>query len=244
MNKPTNNASRAFRFKQFTVSDARCGMKIGTDGVLLGSYAVQYSFQYALDIGTGSGLIALMMAQAQAGIIHGVEIDPEAYQQACENVSASPWPSQIRLFEGGIQHFTPEGIPGYELIVCNPPYFRNSLLPDCNSRARARHTHSLQPHELFQQVQRLLAPCGYFLCIIPADERTTYTAEGMHHGLFIQKIIEIHPTPQKPPKRLVMVFCKEKQGMPTMEKLVIEQGERHDYTQAYKTLTGAFYLNF
>ena len=150
-----------FRFKQFTIHQDACAMKVGTDGVLLGVLADVTAATHLLDIGTGTGLVALMLAQRNPSMsIDAIEIDSKAAKQAAENVAQSPWP-QIRVHCAALQTYTAN--QPYNLIVSNPPYFVNSLKAPKAARTTARHTDSLSFNELVEGVDRLLSPAGHWV---------------------------------------------------------------------------------
>ncbi|MFR9721022.1 tRNA1(Val) (adenine(37)-N6)-methyltransferase [Aeromonas diversa] len=162
-------ASPGFTFKQFHVAHDRCAMKVGTDGVLLGAWAPVAGVRRILDIGSGTGLVALMLAQRSDPEcrIDAVEIDPAAAAQARDNIAASPWPEKIRLHEGAIQAFA--GGP-FDLIVSNPPYFVSGQSFSDPARAQARHTGCLDQQDLLAACRRLMAPNGLVALVLPRTE--------------------------------------------------------------------------
>ncbi len=184
-------------------------MKVGTDGTLLGAWAKAPSGACSiLDIGTGTGLIALMMAQRypQASI-DGVDIDHSAVIQANDNVKASPFSDRISIYEADISHFS-ENNTRYDAIVCNPPFFTDDLVCPDNQRAKARHTVTLGYHDLINSAKRLLSDNGLFSVIIPTRNRSLLESEAMMEGLNISRICNIKTHPLKEPKRCLIEFTK------------------------------------
>jgi tRNA1Val (adenine37-N6)-methyltransferase len=233
-------AKGSFEFKQFTVHQERCAMKVGTDGTLLGAWAsAPAGTCRILDIGTGTGLIALMMAQRYPEAeVTGIDIDREAVTQAIENVAASPFSNRIRIIQTDIVDFS---IESFDAIVCNPPYFVDSLTSPNPSRTLARHTGSLTYKALMQSVKRLLTEEGMFSIVIPVDYRSQLLSEASLANLFLSKECAIKTTPNKAPKRCLMEFRKHPATLPDSltEILEISTGQRSDW---YRNLTKAFYL--
>lgn len=227
-----------FSFKQFTVYHDRCAMKVGTDGVLLGAWADVARARDILDIGTGTGLISLMMAQRCAARIRAVDIDADAVEQACENVDASPWKDRIEVELQDIRHFAPGVL--FDLIVSNPPYFVDSLKSPDGRRNTARHTDSLDFEALVAAAARLLHPEGVFSVIIPTDGRECFLRSAACHGLHLSRQTLVHTKCGAEPKR-VLLSLKFKVAECLADDLTIELS-RHVYTEEYKALTKDFYL--
>ena len=244
-------ANDYFQFKQFTVHQGLCAMKVGTDGTLLGAWAnvVGHASQRAdgsddtgtlgsvpyysiLDIGTGTGLIALMMAQRypQAQVT-AIDIDPQAVRQARENVAASPFADRITIIEGDIGRLS---LPPFEAIVCNPPYFDASLESPDAQRTLARHTSSLSYRELMTCAWRLLSESGELSVVIPFDCKSRLEAEAILTGFHLTRTCAVRTTPTKPPRRFLLAFQKHPKPLQT-EELVIG-------SDAYNELTKDFYL--
>jgi tRNA1Val (adenine37-N6)-methyltransferase len=182
-----------FSFKQFTVYHDRCAMKVGTDGVLLGAWADVVSARNILDIGTGTGLISLMMAQRCNARIRAVDIDADAVEQARGNVAASPWQDRIEVELQDICHFTSETL--FDVIVSNPPYFTDSLKCPGKQRNIARHTDFLDFDKLAGSAARLLHPEGVFSVIIPADGKESFLMAATRYGLHLSHQTFIHTKP-------------------------------------------------
>jgi tRNA1Val (adenine37-N6)-methyltransferase len=231
---------KLFHFKQFSLCDSQCAMKIGTDGVLLGSVAACYPGNKVLDIGTGSGLIALMIAQKNnSAEITAIEIDQKAALQAMENFKNSPWPDRIEVINIPLQHYCKESPARYDLIVCNPPFFHASLKPGCNKREIARHSTELPPEELITNARSLLSPQGILLLIIPFEQLGIYTDLGRQNALNVSRVINIYPNKTKPPKRAIVELSLMQHCI--CESLVIETEDRHQFSAEYISLTKDYY---
>ncbi len=234
--------AKPFYFKQFTVQQDRCAMKIGTDGVLLGAWAEVTGARQVLDIGTGSGVIALMLAQrAEKALIHAVEVDEDAYGQACENVQAAPWAGRMSVFHAAIQDYVQTSGQQYDLIVSNPPFFSGGTFSASQDRNSVRHTVKLPHGDLLQAVRKLLSPEGSFCVILPLIEGLRFAELAQDYHLFCTKITEVRPKADKPVERLLMQFQRNSRPL-LKDSLVVQHEERNDWTEEYIKLTGAFYL--
>lgn len=216
-------------------------MKVGTDGVLLGAWAAVEGAGSILDIGTGTGLIALMVAQRnEAARVTAVDIDPASIVDARRNVAASPWQERIEVVECDIAGFSPGSL--YDAVVSNPPYFSAALQPSDAGRAAARHTGLLTFDTLLESVDRLLTPDGRFSLVLPVDEgrRFRMSAEGVLH---LVHITEVWSTPHSGPVRELMEFRRpDFAGAAVADRLVIDDGS--GYSPGYRSLTEDFYLKF
>jgi tRNA1Val (adenine37-N6)-methyltransferase len=231
-----------FRFKQFTIHQDRCAMKVGTDGVLLGAWVNLENVSTILDIGTGSGLIALMLAQrTEMTRVDAIEIENEAVAQALENVSISPWKSRISIVHTSLQEFVNAGRK-YDLVVSNPPYFSNSLRAAEMKRTIARHDQKLSYSELLEGIHRLLLPEGRFGVILPAAALNSVTTLAENAGLFPHRITSVKPVPEKMANRILAEFSYSKKE-PLISEIMIEEYGRHNYSEEYIALTKDFYLN-
>ncbi|MBS4012240.1 MAG: methyltransferase [Bacteroidetes bacterium] len=212
-------------------------MKIGTDGVLLGAIAANIQSQKVLDIGTGCGLIGLMVAQKQNAIIDCVEIDNRAYSDAKENIENSPWSNKFRLFKTSFQEFAKLTKKKYDLIVCNPPFFHNSLKPYSNQRNTARHSDSLSFCDLITGVCKIISSDGKFLLIFPSEQQNDVSNILINNGLFVNEKWNIRPNPDKEVHRIIICGSKVKTDSFIINEIAIENGLRHQYSDEYKNLT-------
>ena len=227
-----------FCFKQFSVRHDRCAMKVGTDGVLLGAWG-SVEGKRILDIGTGTGLIALMAAQRnpEADVL-GIDIDESAVAQASENVAESPFSRQIECILQDVLTFESEA--SFDAILCNPPFFTEDTLPDNRSRALARNNKCLPFPQLIKKVAVLLAENGTFSLIVPSGLAQEIVGLCMENGLHLVRRCQIHTTARKPPRRTLLEFSRQNRSceMQTL-CLVVDDGTR---SQQYKELTKDFYL--
>lgn len=232
-----------FRFKRFTINQDRTPMKVGTDGVLLGAWVNIYGEERRiLDIGTGTGVIALMMAQRSEASVDGVEIDEASALQATENVEASPWSERVSIHHTEIQGYRPN--ERYDLIVSNPPYFVDSLTSPDSGRTTARHTTQLSFTELVDAVARLLGPDGRFAIILPTQESQLFDVQS-HKKLHLHRRCNIHSREGGEVKRVMSEYkLGDNNTKIEPEEISIERDKRHDYTDEYRKLTGDFYLKF
>lgn len=236
---------KPFNFKQFSVAQDKVIMKVGTDGVLLGAWTDVTGCATILDVGTGSGLIALQLAQRLEGRaeIHGIDIDPAACEQARENFEASPWGASMTVLQESIQDYSGRESKKYELIVSNPPFFTGGLLSPNRDKNDARHTVKLPHGDLLRAVSRLLKPEGRLGLILPYLQGLRFIEISESYSLFPLRITEVRTREDKPLERMLIEFTYDKRVTPAVNTLVIHKGE-NEYTQEYKDLTRAFYLNF
>jgi Predicted O-methyltransferase len=227
-----------FRFKQFTVGQDLCAMKVGTDGVLLGAWTNIRDAETILDAGTGTGLIALMLAQRSQGRIDAIDIDEGAFRQAELNFRQSPFAERLRSVHVALQDYHPT--KHYDLIVSNPPYFSQSLPSPDESRTTARHDDNLSLDELINHSVRLLSHKGRICLILPSERIDDALASASNHGLFLIRKILVCPTVSSPPKRVLLEFSRIHRTMEE-DELAIEK-ERHVYTEAFIGLTKAYYM--
>ena len=232
-----------FRFKQFTVYHDRCAMKVGTDGVLLGAWCRVAGAKRILDVGTGSGLIALMLAQRGGIQVDGVEIDEAAAAQAAENVKNSPFSGSVSVIRTSFNDFAANCGEKYDLLVSNPPYFVNVLKPGDAGRSLARHTEGLSYEDIVGGACSLLEKSGCLALILPYDHFELFAQSAREKGFSLLRKTVVYPKPGAQPKR-VMTEWRRLADTHAYEEdsLVIELG-RHCYSDGFKMLTRDFYLN-
>lgn len=234
-------SNKFFRFRQFTVWHDRCAMKVGTDGVLLGAWCpvhrTPYTIHY-LDIGTGSGLIALMLAQrCPEANIDAIDIDADAVLQAQANFEASPWKERLHVHLAPLQEWNGT----YDLIVSNPPYFNDSLKNPDRQRQTARHTDSLGYGELVHHAARLLGFDGMLALILPAEAEETIIAQAAAEGLFPTRLTQVCSKPSKPAKRIMAAFVRNCSVACERTTFCIESATS-PRSEEYSRLTQDFYL--
>jgi tRNA1Val (adenine37-N6)-methyltransferase len=231
-----------FRFKRFTIQQDCCAMKVGTDGVLLGAWVEVSACRRALDIGAGTGLIALMMAQrSEAMQVDGVEIDPDACRQAAENVAASPFADRVRLYHNPFSRFARAATQRYDLIVSNPPYFVRSFKCPDEKRRLARHDDDLSLAGLFADGLPLLAPGGRMALILPFQQEKELRMRTESCGLHCIRRTEVFAVEGAAPKRLLVELAREAQLSVETGRLILTDVQRRR-TTAYRELMRDFYL--
>ena len=231
-----------FTFKQFSVNQDRCAMKIGTDGVLLGVWTPLINNPYnVLDIGAGTGILSLILAQrSNAEQIDAIEIDEDAYEQCVENFEASSWGDKLFCFHAGLDEFVDEPEDEYDLIISNPPFYTDDYKSATTSRDLARFEDALPFEELIEAAALLLSDNGIFSMIIPYKEEERFVSLCKELDLFPLKITRVKGTPTSEIKRSLLAFCRIEQT-PLIDELTIEIS-RHEYTPEYIELTKDFYL--
>lgn len=233
--------SRPFAFKQFTIFQENAAMKVGTDSVLLGSWASVKDPSNILDIGCGTGILSLMMAQRYENAkILAIELDKNALKDAVINVTQSNWKDRIELIEGDF--LSAEFSQPFDLILSNPPYFPDDTRSPISNRSLARNGNGNLLLSWFLRAKELLTPSGIITMILPLNLWTSLEDELRDMGLFLNKICFIKPKAYKNAHR-VMLSISLKQTTPLKEELIIEKEKRHDYTDEYRKLTSDFYLD-
>ena len=238
-------SNSSFYFKQFAIFQDKCAMKVGTDGILLGAWANIPDNSQILDIGTGTGLLALMLAQrsqtSKNTVIDAVEIDYDAYSQAIDNVNRSPWSDRINVYHSSIQHFSVTCSKQYDLIISNPPFFENSYKPSQKMRTLARHSDSLLQIDILQITEQLLKVNGRLAIIYPTDLANSFLSKSEAFNLFCDRKVWVKPTPKNPVKRILIELTKTQ--FPLQETTLTIEETKHIYTKDYIALVKEFYLN-
>jgi len=231
-----------FNFKHFTVNQDKTAMKVGTDSVLLGAWISLKNNPYSiLDIGTGTGLIALQLAQrSNAEVIDALDINDNAFEQAVENFEQSDWSDRLFCYHASLKEFSTEIDDKYDLIVSNPPFYTDAYKSGDDSRNAARFTSSLPFDELIQSVSKLLNVDGEFSVIIPYKEETNFISLASECSLFPTRICNVRGNVKSDIKRSLITFTFHKTKI-IVSELTIEI-ERHQYTDAYINLVKDFYL--
>ena len=234
--------SKPFRFKQFSVEQARCAMKIGTDAVLLGAWAdLEAQPNSVLDIGAGTGILALMMAQrSDAKLIDALEIDDAAYEQCVENFENSDWGDRLFCYHAALDEFTDEIEDQYDLIISNPPFYTDTFKTENEERNTARFEDAMPFDTLLQSVSELLSKSGQFNVVLPYSEESTFIKLAEKKGLFPCRILNVRGQQSSSIKRSLICFTFQKKAIKTTY-LTIEI-TRHHYTKEYLSLTKDFYL--
>jgi tRNA1Val (adenine37-N6)-methyltransferase len=233
-----------FDFKKFSIKQDKCAMKVGTDAVLLGAWIIPNGSKNILDIGTGTGVISLMLAQKSSANILAVEIDKESTEQAKLNVSQSNYFSQIQVENVSIQDLAQKSEKKFDLIVTNPPYFIDSYKSIESNRTIARHSDSLPFEELIDSVKKLLDIKGKFCLILPKNEAGIFRKMAEIKGLYLSKLLRIRTKPDKESEKRHLMQFEFKETEFSESTLVLEENESRNYTQAYKEFTKDYYLNF
>lgn len=233
-----------FQFKQFRIIQERSAMKVGMDGVLLGAWVDVAKTGRILDIGTGTGVIALMMAQKNnLAQIDAIEIDQEAFQEACLNIQQSAWSDRINTELCSFQEFAEQINCKYDLIVSNPPFFTNGVKAPVENRAQARHSDSLPLDVLISVAAELLRGNGRIALVLPVESLQEITKLADLNKLYISRLCRVKPNPAKPVFRILIELTNSECAIQE-SGLMIEFEKHHDYTPEYKELTRDFYLKF
>lgn len=236
--------SRPFRFKKFSIYQDRCAMKVGTDGVLLGAWAKTSGEERVLDIGTGTGLLALMVAQRNpSAMIDAIEIDEAACWQAAENAAASPWADRIRVQATSLQDYHPDYV--YDILICNPPFYTDSPAMAESPRKKARLAETLSPEVLLDCAGKLLKPAGLLQLVLPVREGNSFMRLAETRGWRCLRLTRVRTKATKPVTRWLMAFCAAGHNHTVEEgELTIQYEETHAYTEAFRSLLSDFYVIF
>ena len=234
---------KPFQFKKFTINQDQCAMKIGTDGVLLGAWAKLNNPFSVLDIGAGTGIIALQIAQrCDAEIIDALEIDADAFEQAVENFEQSDWGDRLFCYHASLQEFVDEIEEEYELIISNPPFYTSTFIKEEveEKRALARHSENLPYAILLQSTAKLLSKTGSCAFVIPFEEEENFLKITSQNNLFPNRITRVKGNQNSLIKRSLLQLSFKESAI-EIDELIIEI-ERHVYTEKYIDLVKCFYL--
>ena len=230
---------KVFKFKQFAVVNDRTAMKVGTDGVLLGAWCPVENACHVLDVGTGCGVIALMIAQRNtSAVIDAIDIDHDAIEEAALNFNASPWNDRLTAMERDFNHL--HVAASYDFIVSNPPYFTNGVLPTGDARTQARHTASLTYRQLIEGAARLLTDKGTLALISPTDVESDIIEAATFASLPVRQMVHVIPVEGTAPKRTLWLLSRR--DIPYHEDTLTIAHHDGTFTDEYIALTGAFYL--
>ncbi len=226
-----------FRFKHFSLSHHHATMKVGTDALILGAWLpVADNCKRILDVGTGSGVIALMLAQRCPTPIQAIDIHEASVQEAAINFTNSPWGNQLTAIQSSLQNYPPPGDTKYDLIVSNPPFFQNSLLPQSPQFTLAKHNVSLSTHDFVAHTSRLLDDTGTWAVILPPDRIDHLLLLSVEFGFFLIHRLNVYTKANKALTRVIAVFSRDNLIRPKIDNLLI-RNEAGAYTEAYKKLT-------
>lgn len=234
---------QAFQFKQFSIRDENSAMKVGTDAVLLGAWVNPETSNSILDIGTGTGIIALMMAQKSTAKIDAIDIDVDSIQEAAINFHNSPWVDNLQAIHTSLSDYVKRTGMKYDLLLSNPPFFNNSLKSPSDRKNLSKHTSTLTHEYLLLGVRNLISPAGKFAVIIPFNQMDSFSDYALMVGLYCSNKLTIYPTPIKPANRIMMLFSLKKENQIINEELTIREASGK-FSDTYKALTKDFYLNF
>lgn len=235
-------SDQPFKFKQFSVKQDKCAMKIGTDAVLLGAWTSLIANPFSiLDIGAGTGVLALMLAQrSNAQIIDAIEIDNLAYEQCVENFENSKWSDRLFCYHASLKEFSEEIDDQYDHIISNPPFYQDRYKSKEKNRDKARFTDVMPFEQLLLYGSKLLSKNGIFSVIIPFKETTNFIKIALEFELFPLRITNVKGNPSSKFVRSLIEFSF-KDTKTKFEEIIIETS-RHQYTKAYIDLTKDFYL--
>lgn len=235
-------SKKPFVFKQFNVNQNQCAMKIGTDSVLLGAWTtIENNPSSILDIGAGTGVLSLMLAQrCFAELIDAIEIDDNTYEQCVDNFEQSPWGDRLFCYHASLETFVKEIEDKYDLIISNPPFYSEDYKTKNTQRDLARFTDAMSFEHLINSAAKLLSEVGIFTAIIPFKEEISFIEIALKHKLYPNKILRVKGNPNSEIKRSLLEFSFNEKDT-TINELIIET-ERHQYTNDYINLTKDFYL--
>ena len=234
---------REFKFKRFTIRDDKCALKLGTDAVILGAWTTVKNNGSKFDIGTGCGILAMMLAQRSTGTIDAIDIHLPSVTQANKNFKNSPWIERMQVIHSSLQKFSATSENKYDLIISNPPYFENDLKSPNELKNMSRHNDQLPFSELISGVNILLKPTGKFSLILPSSASIRFENEANLQHLYCQRETIVFPKPDKKPNRILLEYGKKPVNSKASSSLTIRNID-NSYTKEYIELTQDFYLNF
>lgn len=230
-----------FQFKQFRIHQENSAMKVNTDGVLLGAWTILDGAKTVLDIGAGTGLISLMIAQRSDALITGVEIEKNAADEAVLNVQNSPWKNRVSIHHTSFQDFAANTQAKFDVIVSNPPFFANSVKNTNPHLSAARHNHLLPFEDIIEGAKKLLSENGKLSLILPFGSANGFTEKARLGNFFLTRLTDVKPFPDKGPNRCLMEFGKQKHDVQKTQLSVFDETGK-DYAEAFKMLACDFYL--
>ena len=235
-------STKPFKFKQFNINQDQCAMKIGTDAVLLGAWASVKKHPFSiLDIGAGTGILTLMLAQrSHAELIDAIEIDNDAFEQCVDNFEQSPWGDRLFCYHASLKDFVDEIEDKYDLIICNPPFYAEDFKTQNDQRDLARFQDAMPFEHIIKSVSKLLSADGAFSVVIPFKEESIFIKMASKFDLYPKRTLHVKGNPSSEIKRSLIEFSFQT-GNIEVDTLIIET-ERHQYTQEYINLTKDFYL--
>lgn len=233
---------RPFFFKKFGLFHHRSTMKIGTDAIMLARWTEVSENDVVLDIGTGCGLIPLMLAQKGIKCADAVEIDNDSCEEAAENFKNSAWDSQLCAFCDDIRHYSDVCKKKYDLVVSNPPFYFGDNIPEKAGKALARHTNTLTYNDLLASVKKIIKPEGRFSLVLPAIESKTFLKDAENQGFYLRKKLLIIPVEGRESNRINMQLVVNQVDKTDIDSLVLRKKD-HSYTEEYKDFLKDYYLN-
>lgn len=234
---------KTFQFKQFSLNDGKSAMKLSTDAVLIGAFAEIRKSKNILDVGTGSGIIALILAQRSGATITGIDPHEGSTEDAKQNFRNSPWQDRLFVVQSSIQEYADTKGLKFDHIISNPPFFTNSLLSADPGKNISKHDCTLRFIELLENSIRLLNPDGILSLILPAREKEQFGKQATSFKLNLHRETTVYPKPSLPFNRVLLDFRFTECKSPEFKSITIRQ-EDNQYTESYKKYTQAFYLNF
>ena len=230
-----------FSFKQFTIHQDKCAMKVCTDACILGAWFANkiHPYQHILDIGSGTGLIMLMLAQKTNASIQGIEIDAAAFEQLQNNIRNSPWASQLQVAHADIRDYS---FPHqFDFIISNPPFFENDLVSVAGNEQTAKHSKDLTLAQLITCIQKHLTPDGSFGILLPWHRRDYFDNLATHQGFYLSAQLAVQQSPQHPYFRAILQYKRSPQPFIEQESLIIKNSG-NQYTHEFVELLRDYYL--